>query len=267
MADIGERRTANYTMSESLKKKIEVAKRAVRDKYAICRNSARKLVSAHEALISAEEKKEELGTRKAHSKYLEAEHKYNLAKDNYKADLLRYDESIRETDEAYDELISMESAKDSKKTSREADRFDKAQANLRSKLELMVESIGESIEARNSPVFEEKEEHIVREQPTGYAKESSPYNAGFAGVGIAPMSIDISHIVEEAVSVAMEKFKAAFIKEADEFVENLPKEEKAEGVPTEASENTEKAETRDSDAITKTENAVIEEEEGVPLSW
>ena len=55
MAEIGERRTANYTTSESLKKKIEVAKYAAKDKYAICRSSARKLVSAYEALVAAEE--------------------------------------------------------------------------------------------------------------------------------------------------------------------------------------------------------------------
>ena len=273
MAEIGERRTANYTTSESLKKKIEVAKYAAKDKYAICRGSARKLVSAYEALVAAEEKKEELGTRKAHSKYLVAEHKYNLAKDNYKADLSRYEDSIKEADEAYDELISMESAKDSKKTSREADRFDKAQANLRAKLDVIVETIGESVEAQDSDVAEIKvtEERTEPESKAGYPKEQPQYNAGFAGVGIAPMSIDISHIVEEAVSVAMEKFKAAFIKEADEFVESLPKEEKADKteaapvqeLPIDTEESAEKPNEADGDAVAKAEEAILDEQTGI----
>ena len=51
--------------------------------------------------------------------------------------------------------------------------------------------------------------------PTPYPP--SPYPP----VGVAPASIDITPIVEDAVKAAMEKFKAAFAKSADEFTDGI----------------------------------------------
>lgn len=265
MSDIGERRTANYTTSESLKKKIEVAKLSVKDKYAICRSSARKLVAAYEALALAEEKRDLNGSRKTHSKCLVCEHKYNLAKDNYIDDLARYDESVSEVDEVYNELISMAGEKESRRMSREADKFDRIQSALRNKLALIVNATGESFDERAEETLRKYQDITPspqkEEEPEKIQKPIAEYNNAprGAGVGIAPMSIDISHIVEEAVSVAMEKFKAAFIKEADAFIESLPKEGNAEGV----SQNDEKS--LELETVAETEEAILDEEKNIVL--
>lgn len=87
---------------------------------------------------------------------------------------------------------------------------------------------------------EPRRESHVHHTPHAYAQPHSvPYTVPYympphdyyyrpyppqPSVNIAPASIDISEIVEDAVASAMEKFKSAFARRADRFIENIPTE-------------------------------------------
>ncbi len=248
--------------NQGLKSKIDAIKLTVKEKYAVCKVAAGKLVSAYKQLKEAEEVNSIKNTSKTLARYAKAESGFNAAKKEYASFLKIYDALVDEVLAAYDQLIAEEGAKTAKKLRNEAEKFETKECLNRENLEARLKDIaGLEDAARESQkpenklydeplAFEGKEEKTSAEslekraeprqpegrefyQPNPYQPYGAPYYTPYdayrtypqQGVNIAPASIDISAIVEDAVASAMEKFKAAFSKRADEFTESLPNTE------------------------------------------
>ena len=251
MAELGK----TVSTPKSLKKKIAAGKSTVDDKYACCKRSAKKLVSSRNALIAAEAKKESKGTSGALANFAVAENRYSAAIKEYKSFLSLYDSLVDDVLKLYDELVMIENAKGAKKARIEAEKFDTHQGVLKENLWQIVKDM--DISEPEKPVKDEgkgtvKEnfvsenkdlEDTLKPKATPQMKQQMPppsrhsnYSAAPSyfvpseymyrpyypqGVNIAPATIDISSIVEDAVASAMEKFKAAFDKRAGAFCKEL----------------------------------------------
>ncbi len=254
--------------NEALKNKIEASKSAVREKYGKCKGAARKLKALYEAMIEAEQQKEITGTSKSIAKHAKAEIAFNAAKKEYVSSIELYDALVGEVLSLYNELISSESGKGAKKTRAQSEKFEINECSMRDKLSQTVAGI-EDLESDiaddirkprplNEPLKERAEEKEIKEErpphapreradmrqdmppqyqpyyiPPHHAYDNmyrpyppTPYQQG----GVAPASIDITPIVEDAVKAAMEKFKAAFAKSADEFTDGIEAAPASDGV-------------------------------------
>lgn len=236
------------TNSEALRKRIEAGKFTAKDKYAVCKVAARRLVSAHTALVEAEESRDIKNNTKSIAKYARAESVFNAAKKEYISFVKLYDSLVEEVLSLYDELIASESAKGAKRARLEAEKFESRESYLRDCLSEIVKEIDgleaeeelpvakkpepEQKKQRTEPISQQPNEeiHDIHVPPQHHTTYGMPYympNEMYRpyapqGVNIAPASIDISAIVEDAVASAMEKFKKAFNKRAEEFIEAQP---------------------------------------------
>ena len=274
--------------NEAIRGKIEAAKSTAKDKYAVCKVAARRLASAYASLIEAEEIRDIKSGAKSIAKHAKAESVFNVAKKEYISFIRLYDELVEEVLSLYDELISSENAKGAKKARLEAEKFESHESYQRDVLFEIVKDIDglenseelpeakkifnqeKAKEATPAPVQNINEEH--REKPQSEPKNYSPYGMPHympfepyrpyapQGVHIAPASIDISPIVEDAVASAMEKFKQAFGKRAEAFIENMPKGEAAESVQ---SSEVSGAVLLMEEEVSETEKAVVERLSGV----
>ena len=250
--------------NEALKNKIEASKSAVRKKYGKCKVAARNLKAAYEAMIEAEHKKEIAGTSKSIAKHAKAEIAFNAAKKEYVSSIELYDALVGEVLSLYNELISSESGKGVRKTRAQSEKFEINECSMRDKLSQTVAGI-EALESDiaddirksrplNEPLKERAEEKEIKEERPAHAPRERadmppqyhpyyipPHHAydnmyrpypptPYQPVGVAPASIDITPIVEDAVKAAMEKFKAAFAKSADEFTDGLEAAPASDGV-------------------------------------
>ena len=239
-----------------LKKKITAGKSTVNNKYACCKRSAKKLASSRNALIAAEAKKESKRTQRGFAALAVAENRYSAAIKEYKSFLSLYDSLVDDVLKLYDELAMIENAKGAKRARIEADKFDTHQGMLKEILWQIVKDVdisepNKSVKEDNkNPVKEdfvsdkkEPEEPLQPKAPPQMRQQVPPASQNYnysavpsyfvppeyiyrpyhpQGVSIAPMSIDISSIVEDAVASAMGKFKAAFEKRVGTFCEELP---------------------------------------------
>ena len=238
--------------NEALRNKIEASKSAVREKYGKCKGVARKLKALYEAMIEAEQQKEITGTSKSIAKHAKAEIALNAAKKEYLSNIELYDVLVEEVLSLYSELISSENEKGAKKARAQSEKFEINECCMRDRLSQTVMGIEGlesdiSADARKSrtvsePIKErageremkdERTMHTQRERadmrsdmhthyqphyiPPHYAPYENMYRP-YPPVGVAPASIDITPIVEDAVKAAMEKFTAAFAKSADGFM-------------------------------------------------
>lgn len=241
---------------KSLKKKIAAGKSTVNKKYANCKRLAKKLVSSRNALIAAEAKKESTRTPRAFANLAVAENRHSAAIKEYKSFLSLYDSLVDDVLKLYDELVMIENAKGAKKARIEAEKYDTHQGVLKEELWQIVKDVDISEpdkavkEADKAPVKEdfisdkkEQEEPLQPKTPPQMKQQVPPPHANYnyssapsyfvppeymyrpyhpQGVSIAPVSIDISSVVEDAVASAMEKFKIAFDKRAGAFCDRLP---------------------------------------------
>lgn len=231
---------------EDLKRRIETAKLSVTDKYAICRVAAKRLREAHSEMRGADEK---LGGRlgaRAKNVYAAAEAEYRSAVKEFSSFVARYDALVDEVMALYDELAA-EDARGAHKIYAEAEKFEDQQSFQRERLFESLSGIEgisrDKNEAKDttpcqknesnceeSPIDEHREHYVNRAphayahphgEPHYYRAPEPPYYPMHPQVSVAPMSIDISEIVQDAVAAAMEKFKRAFEKRADGFIESI----------------------------------------------
>ena len=247
MAELGR----TVSTADSLKKKIAAGKATVRRKYKSCKTAAKKLASSRNHLLETEAKKESKRTSSAYARLAVAENRYCAALKEYKSYLSLYDALVDDVLKLYDELVMAENAKGAQRARIAAEKFDTQQNVLKEMLWIIVKDV-DFIESAEEPKFEEQtmekempkvEETAIKEdpvQPKTPPKGNNtppPYpNYGVynippyyippeyayrpyppQGVNVAPASIDISPIVENAVNVAMEKFMAALGKRVDEL--------------------------------------------------
>lgn len=235
---------------DDLKRRIETAKLAVTDKYAICRVAAKRLREAHGEMRGADEK---LGTRfgaRAKNVYAAAENEFNTALKEFSSFVARYDALVDEVMALYDE-IAADDSRGAHKIYAEAEKFESQQSFQRERLFESVSGIEGVVRDKNEqkdrtpwqknepkhkdmPIDEPHEgEYYVNKAPRAYAhsaREGAPqfyrapepqYYPHHTEVSVMPMSIDISNIVEDAVAAAMEKFKRAFDKRADRYIDSI----------------------------------------------
>lgn len=260
MAELGK----TVSTANSLKKKISAGKATVNSKYASCKRAAKRLASSRNHLIEAEVKKEAKRTSRSFSKLAVAENRYCVALKEYKSYLALYDALVDDVLKLYDELIMVENVKGAKKARLAAEKFDTQQGVLKESLWLIVKDIDiegsdntlkpeEEDSVKDMPRLDEienKEEPMQPKTPPQSGRQNMPppppnyagYNAPPyfippeymyrpyqpQGVNIAPVSIDISPIVENAVNDAIEKFKEALGKRAETLSGEISQNQTAE---------------------------------------
>ncbi len=239
--------------ADSLKKKIAAGKAIVKSKYSSCKRAAKRLVSSRNYLSESQLKKESKRTSRASARFAVAENRYTAALKSYKSCLSLYDELVDDVLRLYDELVMTENVKGAKKARVAAEKFDTQQSVLKEVLMMIVKDIdfdesnkNENNEDKNSVKemiqageTENKEDTAQPKVPPQQRQQTPPpppknsyanyvtppycFPSEYAyrsyqpqGINIAPVSIDISSIVENAVSAAMEKFKAALDKRIDD---------------------------------------------------
>ena len=207
--------------SETLKSKIGAERASVKDKYSSLKASAKKLSQAYDAMLDAEERKDAKNNTKSHVRFAVRENEYTAALKEYKSVISLYDSLVEDVVALYEELIAIEKPKAIKKARAEAEKFERQCALMREKAIGVASAVKDATvvaepKKATAPLADAVEKAALRE-PT--AEPVKPYAQG---VSIAPMSIDISSIVEEAVAAAMNKFKAAFEKRADSYIAKMP---------------------------------------------
>ncbi len=238
--------------SETIRRRIEAGKSTVKDKYAVSKVAARRLSGAHSALIEAEEMRELKNTSKSVTRCAVAENTLLSAKKEFVSFVSLYTSFVADVLSLYDELIAAEDAKGAKKARVEAEKFERRESYLKDALYDMVKDV----EGISEMTFEPKRNAAYRDntetkqegapspdvqsearentyqaqgyqvppqyhQPHYYQPYHDPYRP-HPPVNIAPTTIDISRIVEDAVASALEKFKVVFNRRADEFVSEYP---------------------------------------------
>ena len=259
MAELGR----TVSTADSLKKKISAGKATVKSKYSSCKKAAMRLASSKKHLIEAGAKNEAKRTSSSFARLAVAENRYCSAIKEYKTFLSLYDALVDDVLKLYDELVMIENVKGAKRARVAAEKFDTQQSILKESLFMIVKDIdfgetdkkekneeenlikemprSEFAESKEEPV-QPKVPHQSRQQPPpppNYSVYATPpyyLPPDYAyrpyqpqGVNIAPMSIDISPIVENAVSEAMEKFKAALGKRVDDAGDAIPKIQEGAG--------------------------------------
>ncbi len=259
--------------AETLRNKIDARRNGIRKKCDVCKAAVKALVNAHDRLMT-----EEASGSKKPSKFAVLENRYAVAREEMISFLAQYDSHVSQVNELYEEYLKILDGRASRKLHNEAVKFAKNQSIVREKLLAPLESFmplellypSEPKEVKKEPVKKEepkpqqpRQAESIHDEPrqATYIPHIQPppyFHYAPQGVNIAPMSIDISAIVEDAVSAAMNKFKAAFEKRADAYIDDIKpepiqKEEETEPLPNSAvSEGAEK--------ILKLEENILEDE-------
>ena len=240
---------SDISQSEGLRRKIDAARATLREKYSVCKAAARRLSGAYARLVDAESRLDLKQSARLVAKHAIQETQYNVALKEYFSCAELYSELVSDIISLYNELYLSEDGRAARKIKAEAIKFESQQYRLMQKIQEGARDVAEAIgafdkqpqpklndtskaevakKAEPQPTAQEKvQEHIghtyaqpqyPQHSPADPYRQYPPY-----GVSIAPMSIDISAIVEDAVAAAMEKFKAAFNKEANAFIADMPK--------------------------------------------
>lgn len=264
MEDFNEKNLKFYTPA-SLKRRIKAAKTTVKDKYTVYMGTAKKLVAAHNALLEAEEKNEYNRSAKNTARCAVADNKFKAAAKEYLTYAALYESFVEDVVSLYDELILNEKPSGARRAGVACEKFEIQQKILQEKISDVVkgvDGIPESIEdvhlTRVKENIEEKPKVSAEPRREIPAPDQAyrPYYVPPQGVTIAPMSIDISKTVEDAITASLEKFKEAFAKRIDTCVNELP-------VPAAAAETvaaTESNTTAKTDEVCEMEESVLEEE-------
>jgi len=250
MSDM-EMKSPDISQSEGLRRKIDAAKVTLKEKYSVCKTAARRLSGAYARLIDAESKLDLKPTGRLMSRHAIQETQYNVALKEYFSCAELYSSLVEDVITLYEEYYRSESGRAAKKIKAEAAKFESLQYRLKQKIAEGAKDVSEAIGAFDKKTSEKPTDQTARDthkkadepaQPASKPQEQQPYQYGAPqqpqyhpqqpmdmyrpymphGVNIAPMSIDISGIVQDAVASAMEKFKAAFNKEANAFIDSMP---------------------------------------------
>ncbi len=266
-----------------LKRKIEATKALVKNKYSICSVAAKKLAAFYDELVKADENREIKNNSKSVARYAKAESEFKLSKREYLSFVAIFDELVEEVKALYEELIAVESPRAGRKLGSEASKFEMRMAVQRDKLLERVRTVdisdSEYEQRAKDPTpptrdeFPAEERHEKRYEATAPQRDTSQYHTPHAaqfyppydmyrpyppqGVSIAPASIDISGVVEDAVNTAMQKFKAVFEKRANEYVASMPDTVSQESAPIEAPVG------KNGEAILEMESDILEGERSI----
>lgn len=220
-----------FSTPASLKRRIKAAKATVKDKYTVYMGTAKKLVAAHNALLEAQEKNEYSPSAKNTAKCAVADNKFKAAAKEYLTYASLYESFVEDVIALYDELILNDRPSAARRARTACEKFEIQQRMLQEKISDVVkgvDGIPESVEdVSPTRVKENAEERAFAKpepQPQYSVPEQTyrPYYMPPQGVTVAPMSIDISKTVEDAICASLEKFKEAFAKRIDECVNELP---------------------------------------------
>ena len=144
----------------------------------------------------------------------------------------RYKSINGDINAGYEKAIAEASKREAGKLKKQQDKYNAAQSKVSAKLDDMMAPFAPYIPApAEEPVEEAIEEEVFEQEPTvqysnynqGYYNPYNPYAAPQPqNVNIAPVSIDITPMVENALKAAMAKFTKALDSRVNAYVENLP---------------------------------------------
>ena len=272
--------------AKEIRRTLDATLISVKTKYESCTSAAKRLVRAYSVLLRAEETREIKNSSRAINAYARAESAFKLSKKEYFSAYKHYEELLSEALRLYSDLIDLEqSHRLARKLTAEMSRFEaKADANKEALLRRLSEAalaideepVAASEASRvDSEPKAETAEHVYREERReSYAPPYSPYGSMYPPQ-VAPASIDISGIVEDAVRTAMSKFLSVFEKRMNEYeaaleeikvpaaVANAPRSEAEESFTGDTAEDKASSETGEESLVPEMEMAVAYEEERI----
>lgn len=208
---------AELVSIDVLKQNIKNGKDNAKDRSEITFAAAKKLAATYKTLSTANskrERKDNPGTRRAVSI---AQIAYDAAKKEYFNFYFTYDQAYGEVMASYETLASLNPSRENK-IRKEAESYETVHFTFKSKLDkVLVElpDLSDELEGYIASMTGEDstEENGAPEQPYYYAPQQS--------VEVAPMSIDVSSMVEEALALVMDKFKAQIDARIESAVGNM----------------------------------------------
>ena len=247
---------AEFVSVDILKQKIKNGKSSVMDRCQITLVAAKKLALAYKALSSAVAKRDRKDTAKIRRELSLAEIEFGAAKMEYFHVYYAYDSAFADVASSY-EMLALATPSRENKIKKEAEKYELDNFTFRSKLDKILAEVPniavelEAFIASQSPAPiaepEEPEEPEAEEQtqpqqpqqqaqqisPQAYASYQPPYPPYYMppyyipqqpqqqSVEIAPMTIDVSRMVEEAMGMVMDKFKAQIEKRIEAAVSEM----------------------------------------------
>ncbi len=277
-----------------IRRKIETAKTQVRDKIAVCRVASRTLADAHKSYVKAEERLNKKNNQRNLNAFTVARDEYDIALKEYLMLYYMYDSLVTEVLDGYDTLAELESEKNAEKIKKEAEKYENQQFSVRVGFSNTLKNVVGLEDAINDFFAqmeeEESKEEKEREEESEVAEEEAkkpeeqrsgvyyppqyayppqyPYPPYYptmydpyrqpqtpTGVEIAPVSLDITAMVEDAVTVALEKFKAVITERLETSTLGVQSKANTEPVKTEGL-----ATELDNSKLCEVHEGVVEEE-------
>ncbi len=241
---------------ETIREEISIAKNSTEEKISLCKLSAKKLATAKKVLQAAKNKYSRKASAKNEANLDAATEEFESVLRGHVSIIFSHSALVDKVLSLYDELISVTPRKINK-IIKEAEKYGYAAGEEKQKLRAYTKDIPEVADAlmqnsKQSASQTEKQESepLKRENVPprdAYSEKKVPENLNYinyqgmpvpppqpqpyyppmpyymppqpSGVNVAPATVDISAIVEDAVKSAMEKFKVAFDSSADEYIE------------------------------------------------
>ena len=224
MADMNETGILEEEMLNDPLVQIEAGKECVSNSYSVCKACAKSLKDEYK-VYCATAKKAQSNPKTYKARLDSAERRFKEAKIEYGKALFDYNKNIDIVLDEY-RLLAEQGGKESKKAHKEAERYVESQDRLLDKLTAFVseielesdEDISEkSIYAQDS--FSEGEQ--IQSSETNVANPYYYVPVPQPQINVAPVNIDITPIVEDAVSSALEKFKDSFDRRASDYIASM----------------------------------------------
>ena len=242
-----EMKITDISQSEGIRRKIDAAKATLKEKYSVCKIAARRLSGAYARLVDAEAKLDLKPTSRLMARHAIQETQYNVALKEYFSCAELYSALVEDVLALYNEYYITEDGRAAKKIKSESVKFEAQQYRLKQKIADGAKDVAEAIGAfdkapeKNPPVDTARDAEQTADEPMAASPRQSEKTCSYGaiggayspspmdmyrpympqGVNIAPMSIDISGIVSDAVASAMEKFKLAFDKQANAYIDSM----------------------------------------------
>lgn len=254
--------------TEDYKREIEEGRLSLEEKYVLAMTAARKTVQSHDKLIAAEETRDFRGGSKDIAKHEIAESLFDAAVKKFFYFLTVYDQAVENCISLYSQLISSACAKEAKKARAEVEKLEERERYRRDKLfdviryvngiddmysEYVLESTNTDVSdhlafeneaaeepaAQNTPLSEAEPEDLQKKFYQTDSTHNNPHDNedGAAlrdGYNVYAASIDISPIIEEAISVAMAKFNSALDKSVDDAIIQYSQKARPSAMPSDA---------------------------------
>ena len=223
--------------NEQIKKRIDDTKGIIKTELPKYENLAKDIKAAYKDLFDKKKKYEKNPGPKTTPDYQIAQVKYNRCNAATAETQVRLETAIDEIKADWEKLIGQLAMLDAKRASKEGKEYSSYVADVEArklKIDEGIEQAGVILEKPEAVKYEEPaaeeapaEEPVVEEAPVEEpAVEAAPaapvadenaYQAGRAGVNLAPVNLDITTYVESAVAKAMDKFSVTLDKKIDDY--------------------------------------------------